>query len=266
MCAQTAPSLRPRDSRILTNVRTYSSRDRERLAQSALAVRRSEAGTHPLLQLQRTAGNRAVTLVVVQRKSATDTAPAKVPGFLALDPVVANYVGKEGGGALKVETHSGPDLKALYLAYAKKHDVDTRSQETFVNGFTDLDTNVIHLNRDKGDAGTIVHEALHLHSDRQWISDQHWKVNEGATEFFTRRVCDAAKVDRSDDAYPEVLGALRLLVTFSSVEALAAAYFKNETKQLQSDLEAVRPGLWTDWRITIIKSIKAANALLESLK
>jgi hypothetical protein len=52
----------------------------------------------------------------------------------------------------------------------------------------------------------------------------------------------------------------------SSVEALAAAYFKNETKQLQSDLEAVRPGLWTDWRITIIKSIKAANALLESLK
>jgi len=24
--------------------------------------------------------------------------------------------------------------------------------------------------------------------------------------------------------------------------------------------------LWTDWRITIIKSIKAANALLESLK
>ena len=166
MCAQTAPSLRPGDSRILTNVRTYSSRDRERLAQSALAVCRSAAGTHPLLQLQRTAGNRAVMLIVVQRKSATDTAPAKVPGFLALDPVVANYVGKEGGGALKVETHSGPDLKALYLAYAKKHDVDTRSQETFVNGFTDLDTNVIHLNRDKGDAGTIVHEALHLHSDR----------------------------------------------------------------------------------------------------
>ena len=125
---------------------------------------------------------------------------------------------------------------------------------------------MIHLNGDKGDAGTIVHEALHLHSDRTWISDQHWKVNEGATEFFTRRVCDAAKVGRSDDAYPEVLGALRLLVTFSSVEALAAAYFKNETKQLQSDLEAVRPGLWTDWRITIIKSIKAANALLESLK
>jgi hypothetical protein len=26
------------------------------------------------------------------------------------------------------------------------------------------------------------------------------------------------------------------------------------------------PRLWTDWRITIIKSIKAANALLESLK
>jgi hypothetical protein len=32
--------------------------------------------------------------------------------------VVANYVGKEVGGALKVETHSGRDLKALYLAYA----------------------------------------------------------------------------------------------------------------------------------------------------
>ena len=33
--------------------------------------------------------------IVVQRKSATDTAPAKVPGLLALDPVVANYVGME---------------------------------------------------------------------------------------------------------------------------------------------------------------------------
>jgi hypothetical protein len=108
VCARTFPSLRSGDSRILTNVRTYSSRDRERLAQSALAVRRSAAGTHPLLQLQRTAGNRAVMSIVVQRKSATDTAPAKVPGFLALDPVVARYVGKEGGGALKVETHSGP--------------------------------------------------------------------------------------------------------------------------------------------------------------
>ena len=101
MCSD-RPSLRSGDSRILTNVRTYSSRDRERLAQSALAVHRSAAGTHPLLQLQRTAGSRAVRSIVAQRKSATDTAPAKVPGLLALDPVVVNYVGKEGGGALKV--------------------------------------------------------------------------------------------------------------------------------------------------------------------
>lgn len=216
-----------------------------------------------MLQLQRDAGNRAVAQLVIQRTPVAHTPAKKVPGILAADPLVAGYVGKEGGGALTVKVHPRAEFQAAYLAYAKRKGViDAKARVGVTAAFTDVDKGVIHLDRDRGDPGTIVHEALHLRSSKAWIEEEHPKINEGTTELFTRRVCKESKIERSEDSYPEYLGAMEQLVSHSSVEALAAAYFRNDTKGLEADIEAVRPGLWTDWKITIAKSVIAANALL----
>jgi hypothetical protein len=219
---------------------------------------------HELAALQRTAGNRAVTELVVQRKAGVAHTPAKkVPGLLAADDVLAPYVGKGGGAALKVKVHGRDDFKKAFLDYAAKKQVaNAQGQVGVTAAFTDLEAGVIHLDKDRGDPGTIVHEALHLRSSRTWVEDHHSKVNEGTTELFTRRVCAAAGITRGADSYPEHLGAIEKLLTKTSIEALAKAYFTNDASALEKDLDGIRSGFWLEWQATISQSITKANALV----
>lgn len=115
------------------------------------------------------------------------------------------------------------------------------AQALFVSGFTDLDTGVVRLNRDRGDPGTLAQQALHLRSSRTFVESVHRKVNEGITEFFTRRVCAAAQVARGTDSYPQ------------------------EHAAVEAALEARRPGLWLDWRIAMTRRISDAIALLDGV-
>lgn len=219
------------------------------------------------LALQRLAGNAAVAGLIVQRRVA-HTAAARVPRILASDPVVAAHAGQGGGPAPTVRVHALAAFRREYVAYAVRNGQGEReaaAHATFVSGFTDLDAGVVHLNRDRGDPGTLVHEALHLRSSRAFVESVHRKVNEGITEFFTRRVCAAARVARGSDSYPQEHAAIERLVQLSSPEAVATAYFTNRDAALDAALEARRPGLWLDWRIAMTRRISDANALLDEL-
>ena len=222
-----------------------------------------------VLQLQRQAGNVAVTSVMVQRKAKVAHTPAaKVPALLAADPLIAPYVGTGGGKALKVKVLTRPQLATAYIAYAKKQGIpesQARIDAGLTAAFTNLETGQIYLDRERGDPGTIVHEALHLRSSKAFVQGVHKKVNEGTTELFTRRICEKAGIERTQDEYVPFMDAVEKLVSKSSLVALALAYFRNDTSQLKADLERIRPGLWTDWQIEIIKSASGSIAFLDKL-
>ena len=218
--------------------------------------------------LQRQAGNAAVTSLVVQRKAVAHTPAAKVPGLLAAEPLIAPYVGKGGGQALKVKVLSRPQLAKAYIAYALKQGIpqeEARGKAGVTAAFTDLETGQIYLDRDRGDPGTIVHEGLHLRSSKAFVQEVHQKINEGTTELFTRRVCEKGGIERTQDDYVPWMKAVEKLVTKSSIESLAVAYFRNDTTQFIADLERIRPGLWIDWQREIIKSASGSIAFLDKL-
>lgn len=236
---------------------------------AGVALRNDHAPTAArLLRLQRQAGNAAVTPLVLQRKAVAHTKAAKVPGILAAEPVVMPYVGKGGGKALKVRVLTRPELAKAYIAYALKQGIppqEAQAKAGITAAFTDLETGQIYLDRSRGDPGTIVHEALHLRSSKAFVQGVHQKVNEGTTELFTRKVCEKAGIERTQDDYVNWMTAIEKLVTKSSIEALAMAYFRNDTTQLEADLERIRPGLWTDWQREIIKSASGSIAFLDKL-
>ena len=132
------------------------------------------------------------------------------------------------------------------------------------NAFTDMDAGIIHLDEARGDPGTSIHEALHLHSSKAWVEGHHTKINEGITELFTRRVCEKSKVERGGD-YQEHLNAVEALLQHTTVEALAQAFFKNDTSAVEADLATLSPNLWTDWQIAMAKSMSGATLMLSKL-
>lgn len=254
------------------SARGRQGRDEDHREAAAPALTRAErhdrSAPERVLDLQRQAGNAAVTRLVVQRKAVAHTPAAKVPALLAAEPLLAPYVGKGGGKALKVKVLKRPDLAKAYIAYALKQGIppeEAQAKAAITAAFTDLDTGQIYLDRDRGDPGTIVHEGLHLRSSRDFVQGVHQKINEGTTELFTRKVCEKAKIERTQDDYVNWMLAVEKLVTKSSIEALALAYFRNDTSKLHDDLEQIRPGLWTDWQREIIKSASGSIAFLDKL-
>lgn len=210
-----------------------------------------------------------MTSLVVQRKAPVAHTPAsRVPALLAAEPVIAPFVGKGGGKGLKVKVLSRPELAKAYVAYAIKQGIpakEAQSKAALTAAFTNLESGQIYLDRDRGDPGTIVHEALHLRSSKAFVEGVHQKINEGTTELFTRMVCQKGGVERTQDDYVPWMKAVEKLVTKSSIEALAVAYFRNDTTRLAADLEGIRPGLWVDWQREVIKSASGSIAFLEKL-
>ena len=70
----------------------------------------------------------------------------------------------------------------------------------------------IHLREDRGDPATTVHEAMHLYSSPEFF-ELGVNVNEGATEYFTRKLCDEHDVPRGD-YYSDEYKAVKALVEF----------------------------------------------------
>lgn len=231
-------------------------------------------GTQPdPLGLQQRVGNRQVQRLYapgaeseplgVQRQLAAHTPARRVPAILNAEPSVAAYI-DDDMAAPTVRLHSLDDFRAAYVAYALRNGQTREQAEAkvlLVAAFSDHSAQVIHLNRQSGDPGTIVHEALHLNSSRSFIESVHPRFNEGATEFFTRRVCGASQIPRSG-SYEAQLGAIELLVQHSSERALAEAYFNDDKSLLSSALDGERDGLWLDWLIAMTQSVPRANRLL----
>jgi hypothetical protein len=106
-----------------------------------------------------------------------------------------------------------------------------------LNGFVDSDDRV-WIHRDRGNAGTMIHEACHKWS-KDDVLDLSQPLNEGVTEYFTRKVCAAmtppAAVGRTN--YQNNWSVSSALVTLVGETTVASAYFDGATDGLQSAYE-----------------------------
>ena len=65
-----------------------------------------------------------------------------------------------------------------------------------VNAFAD--GTQIHVNERRGEPATTVHESMHLFSADAWLPAVGFNANEGATEYFTKKLCAENKMTRGN--------------------------------------------------------------------
>jgi hypothetical protein len=91
-----------------------------------------------------------------------------------------------------------------------------------------------------------------------------YNVNEGVTEFFTRKMGPAVGVERDDNSYLREFTSATHLVAAATEEVVAAAYFEGDMSALEQKIESRGAGTWRQWLRHLDNSdFKAANALLK---
>jgi hypothetical protein len=135
-----------------------------------------------------------------------------------------------------------------------------------VRAFQDEDKGVIHIRKERADLGTQIHEGMHAHSDDRWRSRTNYAVNEGVTEYFTRKVGPEVDVHRDDSSFLREYTSATHLVTVATEPVVAAAYFEGDLANLTKAVDAARgAGTWGKWVGHLEASdFKAANRLLTS--
>ena len=113
----------------------------------------------------------------------------------------------------------------------------------------------VWVHEERGNAGTVIHEAVHLFSDTSFLSTLGKNVNEGATEYFAR-IAMGSKVAKTRNNYGSEVTAIEVLIGKSSQELLAGAYFKGEIDALKTKIGATKFNKW----VTKMKAKKYAEA------
>ncbi len=83
---------------------------------------------------------------------------------------------------------------------------------------------VIYYVREEKYAGTLIHEGLHAHSHPDFIF-LHRHLNEGVTEYFTRKLQDQINMPYVENSYDDEVKSAEKLVSLVGEERVAQAYF-----------------------------------------
>jgi hypothetical protein len=137
-----------------------------------------------------------------------------------------------------------------------------------VRAFQDEDRGEVHIRRERADLGTQLHEGLHLFSDDRWRRRMNYNVNEGVTEYFTRKLGPEVMVERDDSSFLRQFTSATHLVAAAGEQLVAGAYFEGDIAALKHAIDGRKPdgqGTWAKW-VGFLEAgdFKAANALLKS--
>jgi hypothetical protein len=133
-----------------------------------------------------------------------------------------------------------------------------------VRAFQDEDRGEVHIRKERADLGTQLHEGLHLFSDDRWRKRMGYNVNEGVTEYFTRKLGPEVQVERDDSSFLRQYTSASHLVTAATEPVVAAAYFNGEIAALKTAVDARGKGTWEKWLGFLdANDFKHANALLK---
>jgi hypothetical protein len=161
-----------------------------------------------------------------------------------------------------IHEHEPEEFRRLYIGYlVHRIDDDTGQRFTRVKAETKerkthafRDGTEIHVHKYRGDLATTLHESIHLLSSDRFIDAVYPPVLEGATEFFTRLVCEEQGISRTKSLYQRQLSAIEKLVRLVSKETLAEAYFHGHIKALQQAVDHAKgSGTFARWLLLMRK-------------
>ena len=247
---------------------------------------------------QRLYGNRAVSAMLARdanptlEKRPTARPPKQklragreVDAIFDASPYLKDLVGaKLGRGtlekAMKIEGEA--EFERAWVEYAIRS-VNPKTGKNFtepeakdfmakegVRAFQDEVKGEIHIRKERSDLGTQLHEGLHAFSDDRWRRRMGYAVNEGVTEYFTRKLGPEVKVERDDNSFLREFTSAGHLVTAAGEPAVASAYFDGEIAKLEQAVDASKKdgkGTWKRWLgLLDANDFKGANALMRPAK
>jgi hypothetical protein len=252
--------------------------------QRATAGDRQALSPNDVLSLQQTVGNRTVQRVLddgvrvltwdagrlrqtglaaarprVQR-AVDHTTGKEVDTYVKAHDFIKDYVKTKVEGGTKAEgvvhIHTAAKFKEEWKKYAMARknpstgarftEDEANAWEPKVNAFQG--DGEIHIHEDRGEAGTAIHESMHLFADESFLSKLGFNANEGATEFFTRMICEAQKITRGS-FYKKQRKAVDKLVAATSKTSLADAYFKGSIDGLKTAVDGAKEeGTFDKWK------------------
>jgi len=246
------------------------------------------------LGAQRTHGNRAVSRVLARdpnpalEKRPTARPPKqKLRGGREVDaifdssPFLKDLIGAKLGKqklekAMKLDDEAA--FERAWLAYAQRsinpatgrnfteQEAKDFSAREGVRAFQDEDRGEVHIRKERSDLGTQLHEGLHLFSDNGWRKRMGYNVNEGVTEYFTRKLGPEVQVVRDDNSFLRQYTSASHLVTAVTEPVVSAAYFDGDIAALKTAVDARKgTGTWGKWLAALdANDFKGANALLKA--
>jgi hypothetical protein len=251
-------------------------------------------------QVQRGAGNRAMGRILA--RNGTETLPpivahktgADVDKMLLDSAFFEPYIRPKYKKGIKAEGHVHDHDQAAWDVEIQKYLKGKQNPDTG-NVFTDdeaiafgknvnafRDGREIHANERRGEPATTVHESMHLFSADEWINELGFNGNEGATEYFTKKLCAANSITRGN-FYPDQYKSVNKLCGVVGEKVLADAFFNGEIKAIKRKVDrtrgffskvgswiggifghkdtspAERSGTWDSW-VGFMKAAKYADA------
>lgn len=125
----------------------------------------------------------------------------------------------------------GTDWDAAGIAHYGAH-VWNGGKKDAINGFVDGHGRV-WIERNSGNAGTMIHEGLHKYSDGAFLNHFGFNANEGATEWFTRKIGGALNPPITRGNYESNFLVIKKLVELVTEPVVAAAYFDGKLEELR---------------------------------
>lgn len=259
-------------SRLVATERALAEHERAHLARSAMPDLLAPPGRLPvreragkLLPRLRSglALSRCSTDAPARTRPGPTTAPAHLTGQEVDDALDASAFfhdfvqGARGRGvqaAGHVHIEAPDDFVAAYVRYAitrtnsatgaRFTEDEARARAARVNAFRDGDE--IYIHRDRGEAGTTIHESMHLFADAGWLGRVKRNVNEGTAELFTKKLCAERGVTRGN-FYSQQHASVRKLADAVGENTLAAAYFQGAIGALETAVDARGAGTFGTW-------------------
>jgi len=121
-----------------------------------------------------------------------------------------------------------------------------KTKKDTLNGFVDSHGRV-WIHRDRGNRATMIHEAIHKYSDPA-ILNQSQPLNEGITEYYTRRVAEPEGMAKGRVNYEGNYETSKKLVDIAGADNVDKAYFDGDVTNLRQVVDGkLGNGKWDDF-------------------
>ncbi len=125
------------------------------------------------------------------------------------------------------------------------------TKKNTLNAFVDRSSDPprVFVNQDRGNAGTAIHEACHMwgHSTRPINAVSH-DLNEGVTEYFARKVCNALTPVIPRTVYGNQFKVANKLVALIGEDKVSEAFFDGTVASMSIAFNTIKgPNKWDDF-------------------